>query len=156
MKKHTFIVTIIIFLFGVAGCGTTGKTQRSTVSLNDVPKVSHYPKINVFPIEVDSKGIILINVGIKEYGKFDEADKENIVWSLRDTLKNETHKKNFTTSKRFNVHIFLHKYIVAGDNNSGAVWAAVDWCIADEKNNILFSETFYATKTTRFVGTIGG
>jgi hypothetical protein len=148
--------TVSMAVLFLSACGTTGETSRTTVTLENIPPSSELRQTNVASVESDFDGIRLVNVGVQPWGKFDANDMANLEGSLNDTLKAVTKGHLSADQGMISVHLVIRKYIVATSNNAGAVWAGVDWCVADRDNRILFQETFYATSSARLIGTVGG
>lgn len=146
--------TVMLALFLSACWG--GHTTRFVLALDDTALSGQLRQINVASVERDQNGMVLINVGVKPWGKFDDNDQANIEASLKDTLAAATQGHSPIDERTINIHLVIQKYIVAISNNAAYIWAGVGWCVADTNNRVLFQETFYATSTGHLVVTTGG
>jgi len=147
--------SVLIAAFLLSGCGTTGVTTRSAVDVGALAASSFRP-ISVDSVAREEAGIKLMSVGVRAWGRFDDRDQANIKGSLEDTFAAATQGRTRPDGEPIKIHLVIRKYLVAGSNNEGAVLAGVDWCATDAKDAILFQESFYATHSVRFIGTLGG
>jgi hypothetical protein len=150
--RSATVVMLALFLSACWG----GHTTRFVLALDDTPLSGQWRQTNVASVARDPDGMMLINVGVKPWGKFDDDDQANIETSLKDTLATATQGHSFTDEGTINIHLMIRKYIVAISNNAAYIWAGVDWCVADANNRVLFHEIFYATSTGHLVVTTGG
>jgi hypothetical protein len=148
----------LVVLFVLLACGTTGHTTRAPVDLGalPVPASAELRPVAVGSVEADPSGIRLMNVGSYAWGKFDESDLANLRVSLEDTLAAATKGRTLAAEASVRVHLVIRDYVVATSNNAGAVFVGVEWYAAAGDDPCLFGESFYATSSGRFIGTIGG
>jgi len=144
--------------FCLVACAVTGSTSRETVSLRESAVGTSAPlrAIEVDSIERDPAGIRLINVGSYAWGKFGDGDLANLRGSLEDTLAAASADHPRAEAEAIRLHVLIRQYIVGTSNDEGAVWAGIEWRASAGKDPCLFEETFYATSSRRFWGTVGG
>ncbi len=125
--------------------------MRSVAQFEPPPSGGHLRPVSVGSVSHEDEGVRLIYPRLGyAWGKFSDEDQANIKGSLADTLLAATRKSGPPIGEPIKVHVLIRKYYVEGSNSAAAIFAGVDWVAAEQTNQLLFQESFYATSKGHF------